>query len=859
MKIPENRSAFYFPGVSGQKGRRPRIIPLSILFLVYLFSGLFSPARADETRVFLPKWETEHERNLGATQVFKSSWFRNNHPELYGITEPPTQPVSFYAEFEPVDAIYYVWFAGWYNNFFWEITNYIATYEPGVEIKLLVEGESHESSIKSLISSYGGDPDHPEYIDLSGWPYHGQNPLDSIWTVDSGPFWITDGGGNLASADLRYYFHRVNDDAIPAKLADLMGTSTYRPDLDLEGGNLMTDGQGMCFATYKPAMVNLPRKLLEIEDAMAMYLGCEKMIWLRRLIAEGTGHVDMFSRILDPTTIIVGEYDPAEDPGNAEILNYNAALLASETNLNGDPLDVHRIPMPSNNNRQVWRTYTNSVMVNDLVLVPTYAQETTHEAQALAVYENLLPGKTVIGIDSDSIITSGGAIHCVTRTRPVATHAIIDEDPPYLCEGDWNCVTGCGEYDYTGDCLFNHSVYCSDGSDIVVENCSNRGRMCGWDFDNDYVHCVNQGCYEAPAEGICKTVEGATFAIWCENDYPLLERCEPHMFCHMDESLGRTACQICDNKCVMGETGCSEDGRFEWVCGDDPEGTPCLEQLMTDCDDTEACLDGEDGCVQVCEHECNAGETGCSENLQAVWTCGLLDDGDLCRDRIYSYCAVGEHCQNGVCVDGCVDECEKDEKGCSDDKQSRWVCGEAGDGDDCLERVFHHCGENRHCADGKCVDGCADACSPGDTGCSQDSQSRWTCSESVDEHGCLYRVYEHCGADSHCRDGRCIGGCADACRPGERGCASETASWECGHDGQSDCLVRMETECEPGDICMLGECGPKPLLGGSRAGCGCRSAHSPGGNGPLFFLFLMTGVLLPALKRRKQLPASKHR
>ena len=841
------------PAESNRKKFKCRSLILPILAAVYALTAMAPAVRAeenDEQRVFLPAWETHREKHLPSLQLFKNATFRDNNPQLYGITTPPTQPVKFYAEHEEVDAIYYVWIPDWYDSFFWDITQNIASYEPGVEINLMVDSSSHESSIRDLISSYGGDPDHPNYVDMSPWPHYGDYALDSIWTVDSGPFWILDGAGNLGSVDMRYYFNRVNDDAIPAKIADLIGVTDYRPDLNFEGGNLASDGEGLCFGTFEHALVNLPKTRYEVENDMELYLGCEKMIWLQKLVGEGTGHVDMFSKMLGPTTIIVGEYDYAEDDVNSEILDQNAALLESETNANGDPLEVHRIPMPSHNNRQVWRTYTNSVAVNDLMLVPVYANETTHEAQALSVYETLLPGKTVIGINADSIIDSGGAIHCVTRTRPIGVHTMIDDDPPYACEGDWECTSGCGEFDYTGDCLFNHSVYCENDENVVVDDCSYQDSMCGWDIDEDYINCVSQGCGEVTEEGVCKTVDGSTYAVWCEDNYPLAAKCPPETNCVLDETLGHMACLACEDECSMGDVGCSEDGRSEWVCGETGDGDPCIEPVLTECGDTEACQDGS--CVTICAHECDDGETGCSDNLQATWTCGLLNDGDLCRDRIYDFCDVGEYCEEGVCVEGCMDECQEGDKGCTDDKTSRWECGEAGDGDDCLEPEFHACGSNKHCVEGECVEGCADACSLGDTGCSEDNQSRWSCSETANEDGCLYRVYEDCGPNSHCKNSMCVEGCVDACRMGESGCSSETTSWVCGEsvDGD-DCLDRVETACGEGEVCTQGTCAPPPPSGGSRSGCGCRTAPTPGETKGGLLLFLLVGVSLLTSKRKR--------
>jgi agmatine deiminase len=651
-------------------------------------------------RPFLPAWETPAEKNPPAQRRFKNAAFRNTHPEMYGITVPPAQPVKFYAEFEPVDAIYYVWFPGWSDDLYYEMTQALADYAPQVSIHLLVDDAQGEQDLRDLLQSMGGDPNEPVYLDMSGWAHYGDYPLDSIWMVDSGPYWVLDGNGVLGVVDPRYYFDRVNDDAIPFKLSDLMGLTTYRPDVAYEGGNIMSDGRGLCVSTAEHVIMNLPHTQQDVEQILAAYLGCEKMIWVERLVGEGTGHVDMFAKFLGPQTVIVGSYAPTDDAENAQILDDNAALLENETTLDGSPLEVVRIPMPDNDNRQVWRTYTNSVLVNDLVLVPVYAGETSRESAALQVYESLLPGKTIVGIEADDIITAGGALHCITRTRPIATHAPLEPNVADQCNGEWRCLSGCGQYSYTGECLYNHSVYCNEENDLIVDDCTAEGGICGWDFDHEYIDCVDAGCGPVSATGQCRTVEGQQYAIWCEDGYPVADWCEAGQQCALDTQENRYRCLECTDACAMGDTGCASDLLATWTCGEAGDGDVCLDKIYEDCPPGSECHAGQ--CTTPCDDECAVAETGCASDLLSAWTCGEGGDGDVCLERIYSECPTATICATGQCVAGCLDECAAAESGCATDLRTAWTCGEAGDGDDCLEKVYVPCGAKEICNAGQC-------------------------------------------------------------------------------------------------------------------------------------------------------------
>ena len=226
----------------------------SLAALWILFAGGAAAAKGPP----LPAWKTDEERRPSARRELKNATFRDNHPELYGITEPPVQPVTLYAEFEPVDGVYLAWFPRWEDPFFFAVFDAVVTYEPSVSVLMVVDGPDHEQSVRNVIQSFGGDPDYPEYVRLDGWPDFDSRGLESFWMVDYGPFWVLDGEGNLSAVDPKYNFDRVNDDAVPAKIAEGLGVNDYRPDLVWDGGNLIGDGNGLCVATWEHLYESLP-------------------------------------------------------------------------------------------------------------------------------------------------------------------------------------------------------------------------------------------------------------------------------------------------------------------------------------------------------------------------------------------------------------------------------------------------------------------------------------------------------------------------------------------------------------------------------------------------------------------------
>jgi agmatine/peptidylarginine deiminase len=163
----------------------------------------------------------------------------------------------------------------------------------------------------------------------------------------------------------------------------------------------------------------------------------------------------MFMYVVSPDVILMGSYDPADDPTNAAILDTNAARLESQGyTVIRAPQPKHyciqcqvvsgfiRCPFPGGqgNAREcgnpaldrrypIWATYLNITRVGNAVLVPVYREVPEslralimdQEAEALSLIQqahDLAFGKgttEVIPVVADQIIPGYGAIHCVTE------------------------------------------------------------------------------------------------------------------------------------------------------------------------------------------------------------------------------------------------------------------------------------------------------------------------------------------------------------------------------------------------------------------------------------------------------------
>ncbi len=394
---------------------------LSILALSLL-------ATAQESEEILPRFMTEAEKAKMGTYSFS---------QAKGIeTPPPFDNLRTMAEWEEIQALTITWRS--FPSILKQITRAAM-----LETKVIIFSENPGSTENYLMGSAAGGP---------------LESMDNVQIVDaeSNSIWIRDYGANtvygnrvdtLTLVDWIYNRPRPDDDVLPDVLADVLGldvyTTTSAPnDLVNTGGNFMSDGQGTAFASELILEENeagnpynvTAKDEEEIDNILGSFQGINRYVKMTALPYDIINHIDMHMKLLDEKTLLVGFYPDGIADGPQ--INANIDYVVNNfLNYFGEEYVVVRIPMPDSesglwpddNPAGYYRTYTNGVFVNKTFIYPSYREE--YDTTAARIYEELLPGYTLVPIDCDDqgsqIIALAGAIHCITHSVGVYDPMLI--------------------------------------------------------------------------------------------------------------------------------------------------------------------------------------------------------------------------------------------------------------------------------------------------------------------------------------------------------------------------------------------------------------------------------------------------
>ena len=345
------------------------------------------------------------------------------------------------AEWEEIQALTITWSTGYNIEEETILSQIVANAVQECQVIIVCE---EESEVESYLLNQGINTENVNFI---------KTDFNNIWIRDYGQNTVYKNDvGEAILVDWIYNRNRPYDDLVPEKVAEYfnmnMHNTTQAPwDLMATGGNFMSDGMGTAFSSELIVDENSggyawegldgnvyypDHTIEEINNTLEEFMGIDNYIIMENLPYDGIHHIDMHMKLLNEETLLIAEYpegvaDGPQIEANIQYVleNYNSAF--------GTPYEVIRIPSPPSSsgnypdNNGYYRTYTNSVFVNNTVLVPFYRTE--YDTIAQRIYEEALPGYNIVGIDVDNqgenLISYSGAIHCITHSVGVNEPLLI--------------------------------------------------------------------------------------------------------------------------------------------------------------------------------------------------------------------------------------------------------------------------------------------------------------------------------------------------------------------------------------------------------------------------------------------------
>jgi agmatine deiminase len=248
-------------------------------------------------------------------------------------------------------------------------------------------------------------------------------PLDDSWLRDSGPIYVRAADGRRIAVHFRFnawgrkFSPWYRDAQVGGLIAAHLGDEVRPAPLVLEGGSVLSDGQGTLLTTEQCLLApnrNPSRSREEIEDALREYLGVARFVWLGRGLVEDRdtdGHVDLIAAFVAPGRVLLQAVAPAN--ANFDHCVENRARLAAA---GIEVLELPFLPYVSVAGETVAVSYLNLYLCNGAVIVPVCGSST--DADALALVAGAYPEREVAAVPGAVLAYGGGGPHCITQQVP---------------------------------------------------------------------------------------------------------------------------------------------------------------------------------------------------------------------------------------------------------------------------------------------------------------------------------------------------------------------------------------------------------------------------------------------------------
>jgi agmatine deiminase len=248
--------------------------------------------------------------------------------------------------------------------------------------------------------------------------------LDDSWLRDCGPIYVYDDSDERLAVHFAFNawgekFPPWDRDAAVGRLvAERLGDRVLESPMILEGGSILTDGQGTLLTTEQCLLHpnrNPSMSREEIESELRARLGVTRIVWLGMGLLEDRdtdGHVDLIAAFTAPGHVLLQTV--AQDNPNA------ANCAENRRRLTDAGIAVTELPVLSYAEvagERVAVGQLNFYICNGAVIVPVAGAD--NDGRALEVIGAAYPGREILTVPGPVIAYGGGGPHCITQQVPV--------------------------------------------------------------------------------------------------------------------------------------------------------------------------------------------------------------------------------------------------------------------------------------------------------------------------------------------------------------------------------------------------------------------------------------------------------
>lgn len=316
---------------------------------------------------------------------------------------------------------------GKYGAIQWAFVEFIKKVSEVEQVILLVASETLQMNVSEKLELADVNLQNVSFI---------VQKTNRSWMRDSGPIIVKKGSERKAlnfnfNGWAKYNNYQL-DKHVPNKVASFLNIPiqqvTYKgKPVVLEGGAIDVNGKGTlltseeCLLDQNVQVRNAGFTKEDYEAVFKEYLGVTNTIWLGNGI-EGDdthGHIDDLARFINEDTIVTVVETDTKDH-NYKPLQDNLNILKNARLEDGKKPKIITLPMPKRlvfDGIRLPVSYANFLIINSVVLVPTFNDE--RDREALNILAECFPDRKVIGISAIDFIWGFGTLHCLSQQIPV--------------------------------------------------------------------------------------------------------------------------------------------------------------------------------------------------------------------------------------------------------------------------------------------------------------------------------------------------------------------------------------------------------------------------------------------------------